>query len=353
MLTLFHHPFCPHSRFVRLALGEYGIAARTVEERVWERRQEFLILNPACTTPVVVEEGRPAIPGAAIIAEYLDETRGGELGELRLLPREPSSRVEVRRLMSWFNDKFFAEVSGPLTTERLYKRQMPTSAGGGSPDTEVIRAARHNMRYHLAYIGWLVRTRDWLAGGRMSYADLAAAAHLSAADYLGDVPWNEDEAAKSWYAQIKSRPSFRPILAETLAGIPPSETYADLDFEQIQQRSKRRGWVPHANTAATPSASRGRIRSRRRPSGCGISSPKAPTATWIGWKRPPGGASARARSGRRCAPSSCSGSTTAMGPTAIRWRSCGSATAARSRFTHAATTTTTSSSPASRHWPAG
>src|SRR6516162_4034480 len=189
MLTLFHHPFCPHSRFVRLALGEYGIDARTVEERVWERRQEFLILNPACTTP-----------------------------------------VEVRRLMSWFNDKFFAEVSGPLTTERLYKRQMPTSAGGGSPDTEVIRAARHNMRYHLAYIGWLVRTRDWLAGGRMSYADLAAAAHLSAADYLGDVPWNEDEAAKTWYAQIKSRPSFRPMLAETLAGIPPSETYADLDF---------------------------------------------------------------------------------------------------------------------------
>jgi glutathione S-transferase len=126
MLTLFHHPFCPHSRFVRLALGEYGIAARTVEERVWERRQEFLILNPACTTPVVVEEGRPAIPGAAVIAEYLDETRGGELGELRLLPREIGTRVEVRRLMSWFNDKFFAEVSGPLTTERLYKRQMPT-----------------------------------------------------------------------------------------------------------------------------------------------------------------------------------------------------------------------------------
>jgi glutathione S-transferase len=82
----------------------------------------------------------------------------------------------------------------------------------------------------LAYVGWLVRTRDWLAGRRMSYADLAAAAHLSAADYLGDVPWNEDEAAKAWYARIKSRPSFRPMLAETLAGIPPSQTYADLDF---------------------------------------------------------------------------------------------------------------------------
>src|SRR6478609_11470349 len=230
MPTLFHHAFCPHSRFVRLALNEYGIEARLIEERTWERRRDFLVINPAGTTPVLVDEGQPPVPGAAIVAEYLDEAHGAGLGDRRLMPQEPGPRVEVRRLMSWFNDKFFAEVSGPLTTERLYKRQMPTSAGGGSPDTEVIRAARHNMRYHLAYIGWLVRTRDWLAGQRMSYADLAAAAHLSAADYLGDVPWDEDEAAKTWYAQVKSRPSFRPLLAETLAGIPPSETYADLDF---------------------------------------------------------------------------------------------------------------------------
>ncbi|HEY2185043.1 MAG TPA: glutathione S-transferase family protein, partial [Xanthobacteraceae bacterium] len=88
MLTLFHHPLCPHSRFIRLALGEYGIAAQLVEERVWERRPEFLALNPACTTPVLVEEGHPPVPGAGIIAEYLDETRGPKLGRLRLLPAE-------------------------------------------------------------------------------------------------------------------------------------------------------------------------------------------------------------------------------------------------------------------------
>ena len=230
MLTLFHHPFCPHSRFIRLALGEYGISARLVEERVWERREEFLAINPAGTTPVLVEEGHPPIPGAGIIAEYLDETRGPELGRLRLLPSESGGRVEVRRLLSWFNDKFFAEVTGPLTMERLYKRHLPVSAGGGSPETDVIRVARHNIRYHLAYIGWLARTRDWLAGEQMSYADLAAASHLAAADYLGDVPWNEDEMAKTWYARLKSRPAFRPLLAETLPGVPASETYANLDF---------------------------------------------------------------------------------------------------------------------------
>jgi glutathione S-transferase len=230
MLTLFHHPICPQSRFVRLVLEEYSLPARLVEERVWERREEFLSLNPAATTPVLLEEAAPPVPGAAIIAEYLDETRGTVFEHNRLLPQDVGGRVEVRRLMGWFNEKFFAEVSGPLVTERVYKRFMPAGNGGGSPDTETLRAAKTNIKYHLAYIGWLVRTRDWLAGDSLTYADLTAAAHLSAVDYLGDVPWDEDETARNWYARIKSRPSFRMLLTETLPGLPPSPSYANLDF---------------------------------------------------------------------------------------------------------------------------
>ncbi len=100
MATLFHHPFCPHSRFARLILDEHGITPRLVEERVWERREEFLALNPAGTTPVLIEDGVPPVPGADIIAEYLDETRGETLGQLRLLPRDVGVRIEVRRLMN-------------------------------------------------------------------------------------------------------------------------------------------------------------------------------------------------------------------------------------------------------------
>ena len=230
MPTLLQHTLCPLSRYVRLILGEYGIAARLVEERFWERREEFLLLNPAGEIPVLVIDGQPAVPGAAIIAEDIDETRPPSEGQDRLLPPRAVERVEVRRLASWFNDKFHAEVSGPLVRERVFKRFMTESQGGGPPDTDALRAARHNIRYHLAYLGWLARTRDWLAGAQLTLADLAAAAHLSVADYLGEVPWNEDEMAKHWYARVKSRPAFRPILADTLAGLPPAKSYADLDF---------------------------------------------------------------------------------------------------------------------------
>jgi glutathione S-transferase len=227
MLTLLHHPLCPLSRYVRLILHEYGLETRLVEERFWERREEFLLLNPAGEIPVLVQDEAPPVPGATIIAEYLQELRGGDGG---LMPPPGVERVEVRRLASWFNDKFHAEVSGPLVTERVFKRHMTREQGGGPPDTNALRAARNNIRYHLAYVGWLVQSRDWLAGDRLSYADLAAAGHLSSVDYLGEVPWNESEAAKNWYARVKSRPSFRPILADTLAGLPPAKNYANLDF---------------------------------------------------------------------------------------------------------------------------
>src|SRR2546421_3419222 len=173
MFTLFHHSFCPHSRFIRLALGEHGLDLRLVEERVWERREAFLALNPAATTPVLIADDQSAIPGAAIIAEYLDETRGAGMGDRRLLPAAMSERIEVRRLMAWFNEKFFEEASNPLVTERIYKRFMSEDNGGGAPSMGVIRAAKANGRYQLAYIGRLAQARHLLAGAPLAYTDPA------------------------------------------------------------------------------------------------------------------------------------------------------------------------------------
>lgn len=229
MAILHHHPFCPNSRFIRLALAEMDMAPALSEERPWERRAAFLTLNPAGATPVLVENGLAA-PGGAAIAEYLDETRGPGLNGRRLLPAAPSARVEVRRLLDWFLNKFYEEVTSYLVHEKIFKRFIAPEHGGGPPDTSAIRAARANVGYHLRYIGYLIATRKWLAGDDLTYADLAAAAHLSCVDYLGDVPWQTDEIAKDWYARIKSRPSFRALLADRVPGMAPASCYANLDF---------------------------------------------------------------------------------------------------------------------------
>lgn len=230
MATLYHFPFCANSRFIRLVLAEMGMEPTLFEERPWERRDDFLLINPAGVTPVLLEQTGLVIPGAGVIAEYLDETRGLGLSGRRMLPEDTVERVEVRRLLDWFLVKFDSEVTAYLVNEKISKRFMSAHEGGGPPDMNAICAARSNVRYHLKYIGYLIARRRWIAGDNLTYADLAAAAHLSCVDYLGDVPWDEDEMARNWYARIKSRPSFRGLLADRVPGMAPAAHYADLDF---------------------------------------------------------------------------------------------------------------------------
>lgn len=186
-------------------------------------------MNPAGTVPVfVTDEGVP-VCGAYAISEYLHETvpAPSQGRGFQLFPGNAEERAEVRRLVDWFQRKFNEEVTGYLLEEKVFRRFGPKS---GSPDADAMRAGRENLRYHLSYISHLSDQRSWLAGESLSFADLAAAAHLSALDYLGEVPWEQFELAKSWYALLKSRPSFRPLLADRVAGFTPAETYADLDF---------------------------------------------------------------------------------------------------------------------------
>lgn len=218
------------SRYIRLMLAEYGLSAEFNEEKPWARRPEFMSLNAAGTLPVLIEENGDTLCGAFVIGEYLDETSGAMMREKRLMPESHAGRAEVRRLVEWFLYKFETEVSQYLVHERVYKQLMNSAEGGGSPDSAVIRAGRANLKAHLHYLGWLCNSRNWIAGERISQADLAAAAALSVLDYLGEVPWDSEPATRDWYARIKSRPSFRPVLADKLAILPPASHYIDLDF---------------------------------------------------------------------------------------------------------------------------
>jgi glutathione S-transferase len=231
MIRLLHYPLSVPSRFVRLVLGECDEEPELQEERFWERREAFLLMNPAGTLPVLIENEDPPIAGAWAIAEYLDETRGFALNEQRLLPANANQRAEVRRLCEWFLYKFDAEVTEYLVEEKVLKRERAKSGGpGGAPDSSLLRAGRANIRTHLLYIEHLIAAKNWLAGERMSYADLAAAAALSVADYLGEVPWQDASEAKDWYMRVKSRPAFRPLRADQLRGHLPPAHYANLDF---------------------------------------------------------------------------------------------------------------------------
>lgn len=221
MTRLFHMPLSPFCRKVRLTLAEKKIEVELIEERFWEQGAEFLRRNPAGKVPVLKYENR-LMAESQPICEYLEEIHPNP----PLLPRSPADRYEVRRLCAWFDDKFHHEVTSKLLYERVNKKL----SGQGYPDSKNVKMGAQRIKYHLDYMGWLLDQRRWLAGDVMTLADFAAAAHLSCLDYISDVDWNRNANVKDWYAKIKSRPSFRSLLADQVPGFPPPVHYADLDF---------------------------------------------------------------------------------------------------------------------------
>jgi len=223
--TLYHFPLDPASRQARLALGEKRLPFEAVVARYWEEPAELTALNPSGLTPVLVEEesGRKVVVcEVRAILEHLEERHP----EQPLLSPDPGERAEARRLMQWFDRKFDYEVNGLLLHEKLEKRLTKQ----GAPDLANMRHGREALKTHLTYVESLLGRRDWLAGRRLSYGDFAAAAHLSVLDYFGDIPWREVPNAKTWYMKMKSRPCFRPILADRWPGLAPAGHYDDLDF---------------------------------------------------------------------------------------------------------------------------
>lgn len=221
MNRLYHFPLSPFSRKVRLVLAEKRIEVELVEERYWEQDAEFMRRNPAGKVPVL-KMGNKFYTESQAICEFLEELHPTPA----LMPKGAEARFEVRRIVGWFDDKFYNEVTCKLLGERVFRKVM----GTGYPDSTNVKAGAKAIKYHLDYMAWLLEKRRWLAGNDLTIADFAAAAHLSCLDYISDVDWNRSEIVKDWYAKIKSRPAFRSILADQLPGFPQPSHYSDLDF---------------------------------------------------------------------------------------------------------------------------
>lgn len=222
MPELLHDPMSPFCRKVRVVLDELGVSFSLTQEDASLQRDEFLALIPAGEVPVLVNDSGSALADSQAIVEYLQDIHR----EPDLLGRNPAERAETRRLVAWFDGRMYQDVTRMIIEEKIHKWRQRR----GKPDSAVLAAARGRLRLHLDDMERLLTTRFWLAGERFSLADIAAASQISCIDYVGDMPWSSSQATREWYARIKSRPSFRPILHDRLAGMPPDDDYADPDF---------------------------------------------------------------------------------------------------------------------------
>lgn len=226
MRTLYHWPLDPDSRQARLALSEKKLKFKLELINPWAPTDDFAALCPEGLPPALIENasGRKVlIATARAICEYAQDHQPTRYP---LMPDSAIDRAEVRRICQWFDLKFMGDVNAYILTERLEK----IISGGGAPDPAMLRSGREHLGFHMQYLSWLLEDRDWLAGNTLSLADLTAGAHLSCLDYLGEIKWEDYEGVKLWYQKLKSRPSFRPLLSDRIAGLTPPRHYADLDF---------------------------------------------------------------------------------------------------------------------------
>ena len=223
MWQLYQFPLCPFSRKVRLLLGEKGVGYDLVRESPWVRRDEFVDLNPAGQTPVMVDSERGVtLIDSLAICEYFEET----VDKAALINGTAANRAETRRLVAWFDQHFYRDVTAQLLHERMIKRLVHRT----TPDARALREAMKAAMGHLDYVDYLLDHRTWIGGATMTLADLAAAAQISVADYLGGIDWKNHEQTARWYRGFKSRPSFRPLLSERMESIPPPSHYDNVDF---------------------------------------------------------------------------------------------------------------------------
>ncbi len=222
MWQLYQFPLCPFSRKLRLLMSEKGIPFELRREDPWAGSDEFFALNPALRTPVLHDPDKGlTLCDSRAIGEYLEET----VDKAAMIAGTSANRAEVRRLVALFDENFYEQVTAPLLHERMKKRLILRQ----SPDSRMLREAMRLAHEHLYYIDYLIDNRPWLAGATMSLADLAAAAQISVADYLGGIDWSAHEQARGWYSVFKSRPSFRPLLTERMDVIQPPSHYGDVN----------------------------------------------------------------------------------------------------------------------------
>ncbi len=221
MALLIHHPVSPFCRKIRILMSEKKMLFVLKEEEPWKPSQDLYKLNPAADLPVFLYDGN-IITGNYSITEFLEEFNK----ETPLLLKDIKQRAEVRRLVEWFDTKFYKEVYRNIVYEKAHKR----FGTGNAPDSRILKVGLNNLNFHMEYIDWLAERNNYLAGEEFSLADITAAAHLSIVDYMGDVPWDGYKNAKLWYSKIKSRPSFKEILKDNIKGILPAKHYTNLDF---------------------------------------------------------------------------------------------------------------------------
>lgn len=223
MYRLYHHPICPVSRSVRVLCLEKAIDIDLMVENFWERRDKFIKINPSCSVPFLASSPNILIYGFDPIVEYIEEVFHDKD---RYIFGDPMEKAEIRKIIHWVNVKMYEDATKHILNEKIYNFLTTKEF----PNASTLKICRTNLSHHLMYLNFLLTKKEWLGGNDFSLADIVASCHISSLDYINEINWDFYKELKDWYVVIKSKPSFRQILRDSIPGFTPSPQYRELDF---------------------------------------------------------------------------------------------------------------------------
>jgi len=195
-------PGSPYVRAALLTLEEKGASYELAAMGPGSLKQEpHLSRHPFGRIPAFEHDGWMLYETRAIM-RYLDTV----IPEPRLQPAEPRALAKMEQLMNIADWYLMQQVSRTITFHRVVAPRF-----GRPSDEEVVARAIPDAQHCIAEISRLLDGNTWMAGDRLSLADLLLAPHLSmfalAPEGAEILQQHYDLAA--WLARIEDRPSMQ------------------------------------------------------------------------------------------------------------------------------------------------
>lgn len=188
----------PNAQKIVLMLEELGLPFNLIKVDVYSGEQyspAFLALNPIGKYPVLIDEegdaaGQPIFESCAILI-YLAETYGPEL-----LAKTGAARWET---LEWLMAQ--AAWVGPMLGQHTYFRIQPSEAG-----SHAATRYRDQAQHVFEVLDRHLCTREWLAAGRYTIADVATYPWVGSLTGLG-FDWKDYRSLHSWFERLSARPA--------------------------------------------------------------------------------------------------------------------------------------------------
>ncbi|WP_293217386.1 glutathione S-transferase [Parvibaculum sp.] len=198
----FYNSIGPNPRVVKMFMQEKGIELPFVEVDIMQaenRKEPYLAKNPAGQLPALELDDGSYLAEITAICEYLDEKfPGGSLigttPEERAETRMWTRRVDLNVCEPLANGFRFSE-GLPLFKDRM--RCLPEAADG-------LKAIAQDK---LAWLDKMLSGKDYLAGKRMTLADILLFGFLDFGAQVGQPLNPELKNIGAWFERMKARPS--------------------------------------------------------------------------------------------------------------------------------------------------